>query len=366
MKIIYKNAELDISSWYNEYVAKDPNTPQEILTKILRIGNDDWVSRYAALHPNCPAEILVEVLKRKKDNDVSCDAVLNPNFPSQILAKIIRDNTNHDIIRLCAVENPNCPIDVLEEILARKKYDLLAQYASKNKNCPLKAKIEWMIAVGKITKEDPQKHKIEYDEKLVDDTDFNKFKDLVSESKDNIKISQTKKDFIDIGYEQRAEPEHCMLEAQKAIGGGVLSLALEHGGDLIHRMNDPNTFEYGGYGYVKEKVDRLIYYLSNSYGFIKEHNENMEQNKKYRKIDDYTYNVNIETALFNYIQAHKKLKKYNRAHILANQVAISIAELDVNEALRCLYELKSHMSSEDEWVDFCRVNLVTKIDQNID
>jgi len=225
----------DKASWYNETVAKDLNTSTEILTKILRTGNDDSVTRLAALHPNCSpeilteilrrnddstvsqfaarhlncppeiltevlkrnnnswtsqiassnpncsSEILVEILKRGNDNDVSWTAVQNVNCPSKTLAEIVRDNTYHYDIRCAAVENPNCPSEVLEEVLSKGEKNNISLNASQNPNCPAKAKIKWLIDTNQITNEDPEKHQIEYDEKPIDDTDFNTFRDLVKD-----------------------------------------------------------------------------------------------------------------------------------------------------------------------------------------
>ena len=119
----YKIAERT-KNYYTEEVAKNPNTSPEILAKILRLGKDDFVSWNAAINPNCPPEVLAEVLKRGKDNTVSW-------------------------------------------------------YAAHNPNCPPLAKIKWMQATGRIEKEDPSKHIIEYDSKEGKDEDLEKLERLI-------------------------------------------------------------------------------------------------------------------------------------------------------------------------------------------
>ncbi len=129
---IYKIAQ---ENFYTEEIAENTKDP-EILRKILEKGNDDYVSRQAALNPNCPPEALKEVLKRGNNNDVS-------------------------------------------------------QYAAINPNCPPLAKIMWMRSTGKIEKEDPKKHIIEYDNKEEKvDEDLEKLKKLISLNLRKYKIAQ--------------------------------------------------------------------------------------------------------------------------------------------------------------------------------
>jgi len=124
---------------------KDP----KILTEILKEGNDNLLSWYAVENPNCPPEALVEVLKRGEDDDLS----------------------------RYAVENPNCPPEALVEVLKRGNYDWVSIGAYNNPNCPTEAIIKWMQKIGKIGKEDPTKHIIEYEN--IKEDDFQDLKDLL-------------------------------------------------------------------------------------------------------------------------------------------------------------------------------------------
>jgi len=124
---------------------------------VFKRGNDGVISSYAASSissytassPNCPKELLVEVLKREKN-----------------------DNISYWVAR-----NSNCPKEILVEILRREKDDYVSRNAANNPNCPLKEKIEWMQVTGKIVKEDPKKHIIEYENNKEDD--FQDLKDLL-------------------------------------------------------------------------------------------------------------------------------------------------------------------------------------------
>ena len=143
--------------WYTVEVAKNTKDPK-ILTDILSKGKDDWVSCFAAENPNTPPEILAEVLRRGKDDWVSQHAAKNTNCPPKALAEVLSKGKDDDWVSLNASRNPNCPP---------------------------KALIDWMRAIGKIGKEDPKRHIIEYDSKDNKeevDEDFEKLKKLISKN----------------------------------------------------------------------------------------------------------------------------------------------------------------------------------------
>ena len=132
---------------YTEEIARTTKDPS-ILIDILRTGDSEYLCILAVINRNCPLEILVEILKRGTDNY------------SQYAAR-----------------NPICPSEILVEVLERGKNDLVSYWASINPNCPIEAKINWMMKTGRILKEDPSKHIIEY-EKIKED-DFQDLKDLL-------------------------------------------------------------------------------------------------------------------------------------------------------------------------------------------
>ena len=86
-------------------------------------------------NPNCPSEILAEVLRRGKDDEVSRYAALNPNCPAEVLTEVLRRG-NNDEVSYYAAKNPNCPVEVLAEVLRRGKSDVVSHCAAQNPNCP--------------------------------------------------------------------------------------------------------------------------------------------------------------------------------------------------------------------------------------
>ncbi len=146
---------------YTEEIARETKDPK-ILTDILSAYNlnntkvyDYWVPECAAYNPNCPPEILVEILKKGNEDDVSKYAAGNPNCPPEMLIEVLRrknDSRFINYVSIHAVDNPNCPPEILTEILERGKYDKISWNAVENPNCPDEAKIKWMQATDKIEK----------------------------------------------------------------------------------------------------------------------------------------------------------------------------------------------------------------------
>ena len=137
---------------YTIELAKTTKDP-EILRDILREGIDrgDYISQCAASNHNCPPDILKEIFKKGNNNWVYLSAIENPNCPSEILTEILNNGKcKNNLISCCAARNPNCPPE---------------------------ARINWMIKMGKIGKEDPSKHIIEYEE--IKEDDFQDLKDLL-------------------------------------------------------------------------------------------------------------------------------------------------------------------------------------------
>ena len=88
-----------------------------------------------------------------------------------------------DYYTIGIAKNPNTPPDILRKILERGNNDYISRSAAENTNCPPDALIKWMRETGKIGKEDPNKHIIEYDSKEENiDEDFEKLKNMVSSS----------------------------------------------------------------------------------------------------------------------------------------------------------------------------------------
>ena len=187
LKEILEHGKDDIVS---RYAAYNPNCPSSDLEMVLKREKDDWVSGYASQNPNCPGSALEMVLKRGKDDYVSRNASKNPNCPAQALEMVLKRGID-DVVSRYAANNKNCPASALEMVLKRGKDDFVSRYAAENPNCPLKARIKWMMATGKIGKEDPTKHIIEREEiEVKEDPDLQKLRDLVSKSNNWYKKAQ--------------------------------------------------------------------------------------------------------------------------------------------------------------------------------
>lgn len=160
--------------------------------------------------------------------------------------------------------------------------------------------------------------------------------------------------FVALADAQRGVPEDAMTEAQYALGGGVLSYVIEHVGDLNHRMNVyAGEFNHdAGYGYVKDKAEKSLRYLRQSYGFRREHRENMERNAEYHGVPLSEYIGKARRALLGYAAAHAALPVYTMGQKLAQDAAIALGEERFEAAAYPLERILSRMGTEEEWVEF--------------
>jgi hypothetical protein len=135
------------------------------------------------------------------------------------------------------------------------------------------------------------------------------------------------KKFIDLADMQRGEPEKAMVRAQHHMGGGVLSVAIEHVGDLTHRMSERYALGADmGYEYVKPKVQRALSLLRQPYGFEKEVLENYRSNARFRNVDPIAFQQETEALLQEYARQHLKLPVYNDMQEAARDAAVALGE----------------------------------------
>lgn len=180
------------------------------------------------------------------------------------------------------------------------------------------------------------------------------------------KAKVTREKFLETGDLQRGAPEAAMSDVTHQMGGGVMQPALEHVGDIIHRMSDSNTFDAsGGFEFVDEKVKKTLRWLKHKYGFEREFMENLRGNFKFYQAEGWprgkrTYNTyeEFEKGIFElmqkYADEHKKLPVYNRAQELAQQAAVSLGERRFDDAIAALEELDSHLGSRQDWMKFVK------------
>src|SRR3989304_6478275 len=74
--------------------------------KIIKIAKE--ITLEMVKDPNCPPELLTEVLRRGKDDWVSRYAANNPNVPPELLTEVLRRGKD-DWVSRYAARNPNCP-----------------------------------------------------------------------------------------------------------------------------------------------------------------------------------------------------------------------------------------------------------------
>jgi len=155
--------------------------------------------------------------------------------------------------------------------------------------------------------------------------------------------------FKDLADQQRGEPEKAMLQIQFIMGGGVLSPVVEHTGDLIHRMTEKIEFMQGGYGYVEEKVNKVLNLLESPYGFEEELNENILNNAEYKEIEPEELKRDIDKALREYWIQHRNLPVYNNVQRLANMAAIAVGDKQWGQAITFLKSLQRKLRDREEY-----------------
>jgi len=187
------------------------------------------------------------------------------------------------------------------------------------------------------------------------------FREYLSESDDSFKAKS-----IQIALDQRGEPEDLMLKVQMLMGGGVLNPVVEHAGDIINRAFQRIMWDTHGYEYCKDKVNKVLKYLTDSYGFEREMEENISNNYDYRInrsenrekfLEKYPTENDFRRALYqrlkDYGKSHMALDSYNRAQYLCRHLCYCIGMRQWVFVINDLYELKEHLNSVEDWVKFC-------------
>jgi len=157
--------------------------------------------------------------------------------------------------------------------------------------------------------------------------------------------------FDELAGLQRGAPEHAMVKAQHVLGGGVLSFVIEHAGDLTNRMAQKEHIKHmdAGYGYVADKVKKVLKTLRHGYGFVREHKENMQNNAKYYGISIGEQEKNVKRALDNYANAHKELPVYNEMQKIARDAAVALGEQQFDRTIHLLEILEANLATPEEW-----------------
>jgi len=160
----------------------------------------------------------------------------------------------------------------------------------------------------------------------------------------------------EIGDRQRGAPEAAMLRAKDALGSGVLSYAVEHVGDITHRMTEENrwahTKDYPNFGYedVRFKVRHNLDSLRSGYGFERDHNENMRDNALANGENLSEKEGLVSQRLSEYAQEHRKIPVYNDAQRHARDAAVALGDQDFAAAEGHLSALSDMLETREKWV----------------
>lgn len=150
------------------------------------------------------------------------------------------------------------------------------------------------------------------------------------------------KAFDDMAGAQRGRPERAMGAAQWAMGGGVLNFAIEHTGDLTNRMAKKMHITYlgdAGLEYVDDKVRKVLRTIRWPYGFKREHEENMVNNKVDR--------AKVDRLLRRYADEHRKLPVFNLMQWNAREAAVALGEQNFPKAEAHLAEIEKVLDQDD-------------------
>ena len=152
-----------------------------------------------------------------------------------------------------------------------------------------------------------------------------------------------------MGDLQRGLPESAMVEAQKVLGGGVLSSAIEHVGDISNRMSPMHGLDWG-YDATMDKTESNLRRLKSGYGFGREFSENLVSNANYQGVDIGEYTKSVDVALKKYADAHAELPAYNKIQELARDAAVALGRKKFDEATRILEELAERISTKQKFI----------------
>ena len=151
-----------------------------------------------------------------------------------------------------------------------------------------------------------------------------------------------------VGDIQRGDAEEAMVAAQHYMGGGVLSHAIEHIGDLTHRITENPGFRYET---VLKKVNAMINSLDRGEDWIpfaEEVQRNIVVNSKYSNLSPDEFKTQINMLLQDYIAEHEKIPTFNDLQEHSKQAAIAIGNQDYKKTLKHLYALKKELDKGSE------------------
>lgn len=138
---------------------------------------------------------------------------------------------------------------------------------------------------------------------------------------------------------QRGAPENHMVKMQRATRGGVYPYAIEHVGDLSHRIAERGGMF--GMEFVAPKVQSTHHLLHQGYGFEREMNENWKNSE----IDP----SKIEDMGEHYALLHATVPAYNQPMAHAVSAAVNLGLHRFGRTRQALTALKDHTDNPDKY-----------------
>jgi len=153
-----------------------------------------------------------------------------------------------------------------------------------------------------------------------------------------------------VGIGQRGAPEEAMVNVQREMGGSLLSNTIEPMGDIINRAYIWSDKSPGHLGVTREKVDKALRGLKDSYGFSRAYRENLINFAKYENIPIKEYERKVNKALQSYKKAHSELPAYNEVQKLIKEANIAFADTKWDKAIKKLETVRKYMDEgEVSW-----------------
>jgi hypothetical protein len=166
--------------------------------------------------------------------------------------------------------------------------------------------------------------------------------------------------FHNLAQQQRDKPEKAMLNVQDLQLSQLYTYALEHVGDINHRMNEHINFFNGQQGTILKKLRIVKNDLENIPRYVRNINKQIEDNRRYiinsnpnhpykeLSVDDLKNILRQKAEI--YANEHKKLKVYNHIQWLARQSAVELGLMNFPKAKQHIDELYSIVDNDDSFL----------------
>jgi len=165
---------------------------------------------------------------------------------------------------------------------------------------------------------------------------------------------------------QRDKPEAAMLAAQKVVKGGIVNYAIEHAGDILHRvyqsLSQSGTDPSFGYETVKSKVDRILRNFrlegidteADFWAKEKEQHD-MEVASGKEGVPSWEQRKQeITEKMKQFAAEHDSLPAENDLQATVKSINVALGNLDFQAAIEGMNKLKQKLESQDSWRNYAR------------